>query len=137
VPRVPRLPRLDPGRARAVVRLVGAAGMVVGAGSLAIPRLGLSAVGLEAEGRGVAFMARLFGCRDLVLCAGLLRVAGEPRVDVRWLDVLAVMQAGDLALTTAMYRSGGLSRRGLAVVLCSATPTLVALLAARRELAAA
>jgi hypothetical protein len=44
---------------------------------------------------------------------------------------------GDLVLTAAMYRCGGLSRRGLAVVLGSATPTLVALLAARRGLAAA
>jgi hypothetical protein len=131
------VPGLDPGRARGVVRLVAAAGMVVGAGSLGIPRLGLRAVGLESEGRGVAFMARLFGCRDLVLCAGLLRVAGERPVDLRWLDVLALMQAGDLALTVAMYRSGGLSRRGLAVVLCSATPTLAALLAARRGLTAA
>ena len=129
-----RPPRLDPGRARTVTRLVGAAGVLVGAGSLAIPRLGLRAVGLEAEGRGVTFMARLFGCRDLVLCAGLLRVAGEADVDVRWLDVLALMQAGDLGLTVAMYRSGGLSRRALAIVLCSATPTLVALLAARRAL---
>jgi hypothetical protein len=110
--------------------------MVVGAGSIAIPRLGLRAVGLEAEGRGVGFMARLFGCRDLVLCAGLLRAASEGEVDVRWVDVLAVMQAVDIVLTAGMYRSGGLSRRGLAVVLCSATPTLAALVAARRELAA-
>jgi len=131
------LPRLEPGRARDVVRLVAGAGMLVGAGSLGIPRLGLRAVGLEAEGRGVTFMARLFGCRDLVLCAGLLRVASERRVDLRWIDVLALMQAGDLALTIAMYRSGGLSRRGLAVVLGSATPTLLALVAARRGLAAA
>jgi hypothetical protein len=131
------VPLLDPIRARGVVRLVGAAGMVVGLGSMAIPRLGLRAVGLEAEGRGVTFMARLFGCRDLVLCAGLLRVASERRVDLRWIDVLAVMQAGDLALTVAMYRAGGLSRRGLAVVLGSATPTLLALIAARRELARA
>jgi hypothetical protein len=129
--------RLDPGRARDVVRLVAGLGMVVGAGSMGIPRLGLRAVGLEAEGRGVTFMARLFGCRDLVLCAGLLRVASERRVDLRWIDVLAVMQVGDLALTVAMYRSGGLSRRGLAVVLGSATPTLVALVAARRGLAGA
>ena len=131
------LPRLEPGRARDVVRLVAGAGMLVGAGSLGIPRLGLRAVGLEAEGRGVTFMARLFGCRDLILCAGLLRVASERRVDLRWIDVLALMQAGDLALTIAMYRSGGLSRRGLAVVLGSATPTLLALVAARRGLAAA
>jgi hypothetical protein len=128
------VPLLDPIRARGVVRLVGAAGMLVGLGSMAIPRLGLRAVGLEAEGRGVTFMARLFGCRDLVLCAGLLRVASEPRVDLRWIDVLALMQAGDLALTVAMYRSGGLSRRGLAVVLGSATPTLAALVVARRGL---
>jgi hypothetical protein len=128
------LPRLEPGRARDVVRLVAGAGMLVGAGSLGIPRLGLRAVGLEAEGRGVTFMARLFGCRDLVLCAGLLRVASERRVDLRWIDVLALMQAGDLALTVAMYRSGGLSRRGLAVVLGSATPTLAALVVARRGL---
>jgi hypothetical protein len=130
------LPRLEPGRARDVVRLVAGAGMLVGAGSLGIPRLGLRAVGLEAEGRGVTFMARLFGCRDLVLCAGLLRVASERRVDLRWIDVLALMQAGDLALTIAMYRSGGLSRRALAVVLGSATPTLAALVVARRGLAA-
>ena len=128
------LPRLEPGRARAVVRLVAGLGILVGAGSLGIPRLGLRAVGLEAEGRGVTFMARLFGCRDLVLCASLLRVASEPRVDLRWIDVLALMQAGDLALTLAMYRSGGLSRRGLAVVLSSATPTLAALVVARRGL---
>jgi hypothetical protein len=128
------LPRLEPGRARAVVRLVAGLGILVGTGSLGIPRLGLRAVGLEAEGRGVTFMARLFGCRDLVLCAGLLRVASEPRVDLRWIDVLALMQAGDLALTVAMYRSGGLSRRGLAVVLGSATPTLAALVVARRGL---
>jgi hypothetical protein len=131
------VPRLEPGRARDVVRLVAGLGMVVGAGSMGIPRLGLRAVGLEADGRGVTFMARLFGCRDLVLCAGLLREASERRVDLRWIDVLALMQVGDLALTVAMYRSGGLSRRGLAVVLGSATPTLVALLAARRGLAAA
>jgi hypothetical protein len=129
--------RLDPGRAREVVRLVAGLGMVVGAGSLGIPRLGLRAVGLEAEGRGVTFMARLFGCRDLVLCAGLLREASQRRVDLRLVDVLALMQVGDLVLTAAMYRCGGLSRRGLAVVLGSATPTLVALLAARRGLAAA
>jgi len=129
--------RLDPGRARDLVRLVGLAGVLVGAGSMTIPRSGLRAVGLEAEGRGVTFMARLFGCRDLVLCAGLLRVASEKRVDLRWIDALAVMQAGDLALTVAMYRSGGLSRRGLAVVVGSATPTLLALVAARSGLAAA
>ena len=128
---------LDPGRSRGVLRLVGLAGMLVGAGSVAIPRLGLRAVGLEADGRGVAFMARLFGCRDLVLCGGLLRVSLEDRVDLRWVDVLALMQAGDIALTAAMFRSGGLSRRGLAVVLGSATPTLVALIAARLGLAAA
>ena len=131
------LRRMDPARSRGVVRLVAGLGILVGAGSVGIPRLGLRAVGLEAEGRGVTFMARLFGCRDLVLCAGLLRVASEPRVDLRWIDVLAVMQAGDLALTVAMYRSGGLSRRGLAVVLASATPTLAALVAARRGLAEA
>jgi hypothetical protein len=128
--------RLDADQARRVLRLVGLAGMVVGAGSLAVPRLGLRAVGLEAEGRGVSLMARLFGCRDLVLCASLLRAAGEAPADLRWVDTLAAMQAGDLALTVALYRSGGLSRRGLAVVLCSATPTLAALLAARRGLAA-
>lgn len=131
------MPRLGRDRSRRVVRLVGVAGMVVGAGSLAIPRLGLRAVGLEAEGRGVAFMARLFGCRDLVLCAALLRAAGDRPADLRWLDVLAAMQAGDLGLTVAMYRSGGLSRRGLAVVVGSATPTLAALLAARWGLAGA
>ncbi|HEX6492536.1 MAG TPA: hypothetical protein VF112_03435 [Candidatus Dormibacteraeota bacterium] len=130
------LPRMAPGRARDVVRGVAGLGMLIGAGSLGVPRLGLRAVGLEAEGRGVTFMARLFGCRDLVLCAGLLRVASERRVDLRWIDVLAVMQAGDIALTVAMYRSGGLSRRGLAVVLGSASPTLVALVVARRGLAA-
>lgn len=130
------MPRgLDPDRARGVVRLVAVAGMLVGAGSIALPRLGLRAVGLEAEGRGVGFMARLFGCRDLVLCAGLLRAAGDGEVDVRWVDVLAVMQVLDIALTVGMYRAGGLSRRGLAVVLCTAPPTLAALVAARRELA--
>jgi hypothetical protein len=131
------VPRPGPERSLRLVRAIAVAGILVGAGSLAVPRRGLRAVGLDAEGRGVAFMARLFGCRDLVLCASLLRNAGTGPTDLRWVDTLAAMQVGDLALTVAMFRSGGLSRRGLAVVLGSATPTLVALLVARRGLAAA
>jgi hypothetical protein len=131
------VPRPGPELSLRLVRAIAVAGILVGAGSLAVPRRGLRAVGLDAEGRGVAFMARLFGCRDLVLCASLLRNAGTDPTDLRWVDTLAAMQVGDLALTVAMFRSGGLSRRGLAVVLGSATPTLVALLVARRGLAAA
>jgi hypothetical protein len=117
-----------------VLHAVATAGIAVGAGSLAIPRLGLRAIGLEADGRGVALMARLFGCRDLVLCAALLRASGRGLAARPWADALAVMQVGDLAVALALYRSGGLSRRALAVVVGSATPTLVALLAARRQL---
>jgi hypothetical protein len=131
------VPRPGPELSLRLVRAIAVAGILVGAGSLAVPRRGLRAVGLDAEGRGVAFMARLFGCRDLVLCASLLRNVGTGPTDLRWVDTLAAMQVGDLALTVAMFRSGGLSRRGLAVVLGSATPTLVALLVARRGLAAA
>jgi hypothetical protein len=118
-----------------VVRAVATAGIAVGAGSLAVPRLGLRAVGLEAEGRGVALMARLFGCRDLVLCTALLGASRRGEAARPWVDALAVMQAGDIVIAAAMHRSGGLSRRAFAVVLGSATPTLVALLAARRRLA--
>ena len=128
---------LDAERSRRVLRLVAAAGIAVGAGSLAIPRPGLRAVGLEADGRGVALMARLFGCRDLVLCAILLRASDDGRAARPWVDALAAMQAGDLLLATALFRSGELSRRALVVVLGSAGPTLVALLAARRRLDAA
>lgn len=117
-----------------MLRAVAAAGIAIGAGSLAIPRPGLRALGLEADGRGVALMARLFGCRDLVLCAALLRASGRGPAARPWADALALMQVGDIAVATALHRSGGLSRRALAVVLGSATPTLAALLAARRQL---
>jgi hypothetical protein len=79
-------------------------------------------------------MARLFGCRDLVLCAGLLRATRDGAAARPWAGALAAMQVGDIAVATAMHRSGGLSRRALALVLGSATPTLVALVAARRGL---
>ena len=126
--------RLDDRQARLVMRLIGASGTAVGAGSIAFPRFGLRLVGIDADGRGAGWMARLFGCRDLALCGGLAAQSWREKPDPMWLDVLAASQVGDLVLTAWLHRRGELSRRGLATVLLTAPPTLVACVAARLAL---
>jgi hypothetical protein len=122
---------------RTVLRGVGLAGTGVGVAFAVAPRLGLRVMGLESSGRGVSLLARLFASRDLGIGAAVLLAAGREEFDVQWLDLVALFQVTDLAFTAALYRSGRLSRRALAVVLGTAGPTLVAALAARLRAAEA
>jgi hypothetical protein len=115
---------------RTVLRGVGLAGGGVGLGFLLTPRLGLRVMGLEADGRGVSLLARLFASRDIALGAAMLRAADREPLEKHWLDLVALFQATDLAFSGVLYRSGHLSRRAWAVVLGTATPTLVAALVA-------
>jgi hypothetical protein len=116
---------------RAVLAGVGLAGAGVGAAFAVAPRLGLRVMGLEAEGRGVSLLARLFASRDLAVGMAMLRAARSEPLQAHWLDLIALFQVGDLAFSAALRRTGHLSRRGWAVVLGTATPTLAAALVAR------
>ena len=119
------------------MRGVGLAGLGVGASFALAPRLGLRLMGLEAEGRGVGFAARLFASRDLAIGAAALLAAQREPVDMQWLDLIALFQVTDLALTGALWRTGRLSRRAWAVMVGTATPTLAVALAARLRPSAA
>lgn len=116
---------------RFVLRSVGLAAGGVGLGFSVAPRLGLRAIGLEAEGRGVSLLARLFASRDLALGAAMVRASAREPLEPHWLSLVAAFQVTDLAFSAALHRSGRLSRRAWAVVLATATPTLVAATAAR------
>lgn len=116
---------------RTVLRGVGLAGTGVGLSFAAAPRLGLRLMGLEADGRGVSLLARLFASRDITVGIGMLRAAGRDPLPVQWLDLIALLQVADLAFSGSLYRTGHLSRRAWAIVLGTATPTLVASLAGR------
>jgi hypothetical protein len=120
---------------RTVMRGVGIAGAAVGIGFAMAPRLGLRVMGLEADGRGVSLLARLFASRDITLGVALLRAAGREPLERQWLDVIAAFQVVDLAFSAALWRTGRLSRRAWVVVLGTATPTLVAAVAARTRVA--
>ena len=122
--------------ARRITRAAGLVGLAVGGAALVAPELGLRLAGVEAEGRGVGWTARLFGCRDLVFGAGLLRATRAERLDPVWLDSIVLSQVGDLAVTIGLWRAGRLSRRGLAAVVLTAPPTMLAALLARRRLGA-
>ncbi len=125
-----RLP-LDLRDPRAVTRAVGLAGLSVGVAFAVAPRLGLRLLGLEADGRGVVFASRLFASRDLAIGAASLLASRRDPVDLQWLDLIALFQITDLALTGALWRSGKLSRRAWAVMVGTATPTLLVALSAR------
>ena len=116
---------------REVLRDVGLAGAGVGAAFALAPRLGLRIMGLEPDGRGVSLVARLFASRDLAVGAAMLRASRRERLETHWLELIALFQVGDLAFTAALHRSGHLSRRAWAIVLLTATPTLVAASVAR------
>jgi len=116
---------------RTVLRSVGLAGAGVGLGFALAPRLGLRLMGLEADGRGVSLLARLFASRDITVGIGMLRAAGREPLPVQWLDLIAMFQVADLAFSGTLYRTGHLSRRAWAIVLGTATPTLVVSLAGR------
>jgi hypothetical protein len=120
---------------RSVLRSVGLAAGGVGTAFCLAPRLGLRLMGLEAEGRGVSLLARLFASRDIVLGITLLRAAEREQLEKHWLEVVALFQVTDLAFSGALYRSGHLSRRAWGIVLSTATPTLVAALAGRLRIA--
>ena len=122
---------------RGVMRAMGVAAVSVGVGFTVAPKLGLRLIGLEAEGRGVGFVARLFASRDLAIGAATLLAAQRDPVDLRWLDLIALFQVTDLALTGMLWRRGRLSRRAWAVMVGTATPTLGVALAARLRPAAA
>jgi hypothetical protein len=123
--------RLDLRDPRLVMRGVGFAGVGVGAAFAVAPRLGLRAMGLEAEGRGVGLTARLFASRDLAIGAASLLAARREPLDPQWLDLIALFQVTDLALTGMLWQRGGLSRRAWAVMVGTATPTLLVALNAR------
>jgi len=123
--------RIDLREPRDVLRAVGVAGVAVGVAFAAAPRLGLRMMGLEADGRGVGLTARLFASRDLAIGAGALLASTREPVDTQWLDLIALFQVSDLALSAALWKSGQLSRRAWAVMLGTATPTLLVALSAR------
>ena len=129
--------RLDLRDPRAVMRAVGVAGVGVGTAFAVAPRLGLRLMGLEAEGRGVGFAARLFASRDLAIGAATLLASRREPVDLQWLDLIALFQVTDLALTGILWRRGRLSRRAWAVMVGTATPTLGVALSARLRPSAA
>jgi hypothetical protein len=116
---------------REVLRDVGVAGTGVGVAFAVAPRLGLRVMGLEADGRGVSLLARLFASRDLAVGLAMLRASRRPRLDAQWLELIALFQVGDLAFSAALRRTGHLSRRGWGIVLLTAGPTLVLASAAR------
>lgn len=116
---------------REVLRDVGLAGAGVGVAFAVAPRLGLRIMGLEPEGRGVGLVARLFASRDLAVGVAMLRASRRERIELHWLELIALFQVGDLAFSAALHRTGHLSRRAWAIVLLTATPTLVAATAAR------
>lgn len=122
---------------RFVLRSVGVAGGAVGLSFALAPRLGLRIMGLEADGRGVSLVARLFASRDIAVGAATLLAAQKEEVDTQWLDLIALFQVGDLAFSAALRRSGRLSTRAWGIVLCTATPTLVAAVIARLRAAQA
>lgn len=109
---------------QAVLRAVGLAGIGVGAAFAVAPRVGLRLIGLESEGRGVSLLARLFASRDLAIGAAALRATRREPLDPQWLELIALFQVGDLALTGALHRTGNLSRRTWWVVAATAGPTL-------------
>ena len=122
---------------RTVTRNIGFAGVAAGATFAIAPRLALKLMGIEADGRGVSLLARLFASRDLTLGLAMLRASAAEPLQTHWLDLIALSQVGDLAFSAALYRTGKLSRRGWAIVLGTATPTLVAAVVGRARAAQA
>jgi len=115
-----------------VVRASGATALVVAAGTLTIPRLGMRVIGLEADGRGFGLIARLFASRDAAIGLTLLKVAADDRPDPRWAEMLALSQIGDIAVALWLQSRGELSRRAVATIVLSASPTLLAALVVQR-----
>ena len=86
-------------------------------------------------GKRQRLVLRLFGVRDLCLGYGLLRSAGDRSAARIVLDMVALSQVGDLAVTTVSAVRGGVSRPAAAVVWLTAPATLLAALLLRRDYA--
>jgi len=81
---------------------VGALGRVgVGASLLGKPDSAYGWIGGEADGRGAQVLTRALGIRDLVIGAGVLATARDPRALRPWLLAGVAADAVDFAATLA------------------------------------
>jgi hypothetical protein len=116
-----------------MLTLAGAAA-TAGTSMVLAPGLVSGLAGMEHRRRELLAL-RLLGIRDLCLSYGLLRAARSPdRTSARTiLDMVALSQVGDLAVTTLVAIHGGVSRPAAVVVWLTAPATLVLALALRRN----
>lgn len=126
---------MAPDQARRTLLAFAAVAAGIGAVLTLLPAPALRLAGMEC-GRRSLYGTRLFGIRELALGYGLARAArerdaGRSRL---LLEIVALAQAGDIAVTTAMRLRGSASWRAALAVWVSAPPTLVAALAARAAL---
>lgn len=124
---------LDRREARNALGGLAAAGAFFGAASLLAPRLASRLLGQPAAPRAL-WGLRLFGVRELMLAFGLYRAyeSDEPLVAGLASEMLALSQAGDVAVAGVMLVRGTISRRAGFGILLGAPPTLLAALAIRR-----
>jgi hypothetical protein len=128
-----RLLSLDRREARAALGALAAAGATFGTISLLAPGLASRLLGQPPKPRAL-WGLRLFGVRELMLAFALYR-AYERDTGGRALlasEMLAISQAGDIAVAAAMLARGTISRRAGVGILLGAPPTLLAALAIRK-----
>jgi hypothetical protein len=113
-----------------------AAGRVAyGLACMTIPRTVLGPAGKRAEGQ-LAWMARAFGVRDVILGTGtLVALRGDRAAAVRWVEMSAAADALDVANAAIFHKE--LDTTGVVGVLTLAVPATAGGWWAARKLAAA
>lgn len=98
---MPAMPKSLPGRALVLVRFV------LGASSWATPKFFMVAIGMDPHANPqAAYMARLFGVRDLTLGIGLLSTSGDARR--LWWRLGIMCDVGDMMGGVLSARAGEL-----------------------------
>jgi hypothetical protein len=110
---------------------LGAAALTLGTTMLVAAGPAARLVGLPAGPRSL-FGLRIFGVRDMCFGVGLLRAEDPAQADLM-LELVALSQVGDVAVTLAMAARGSLDRRAALLALVAAPATFVVALAARRR----
>jgi hypothetical protein len=94
------------GHAHAVVRVIAAGRVLIGAVLFAAPDLvATSWVGDDARTDGARVVVRALGARDAALGAGTLAAAGDPAQLRRWLLASSAADAADFVATLAGPRT--------------------------------
>lgn len=114
---------------------IAAGRALYGFGCMVAPRTMTGPAGKRAEGQ-MAWMARAFGVRDVILGAGTLRaLEADPTAAASWVEMSAAADGLDLANAVVFHKE--LDTTGVLGVLALALPATVGGIWAARRLRAA